>query len=460
MTNPISQAQRDAIEQKMLALNALTRSISTMFPGYFGGDTKHPNLYADYGYPLSLTFENYHQAWERNGLAKAGIERPIETCWQEFPRLVEFEGTHDKTPLEKEIAKAFENLQFWSNLSEADKYSRVGEYSGVIFRFRDNKKFDEPVDTVGGGLEGIAEIIPAWQGQLTADEFFQDVNQENYGQVSMYTFNESAVKTSNGKTQVRQMRVHPDRVHIWSRNSTIWGVPALKAGWNDLLTCQKLIGAGGEGFWKNAKAAPVIEVEKDANLNQLATMLGSTIANLPDKLDEIIADYQKGFDKMLMLQGMKASPQSITMPDPKEFMNNALMSYAASLSIPLKILVGSQTGERASTEDAKEWNKTCNSRRTNFIRPNIMRIVERLIKYKILPEKDWFLLWGDLTEATTAEKVGIAKSMADIQKVYEGSGQQVFTPDEVREVAGWTEPIAEPELPARATESTTSNTTD
>jgi hypothetical protein len=458
MTNPISQAQRDAIEQKMLALNALTRSLSTMFPGYFGGDTKHPNFYADYGYPLSLTFENYHQAWERNGLAKAGIERPIETCWQEFPRLVEFEDTHDKTTLEKEIAKAFEKLQFWSNLSEADKYSRVGEYSGVIFRFRDNKKFDEPVDTVGGGLEGIAEIIPAWQGQLTADEFFQDPNQENYGQVSMYTFNESAVKTSNGKTQVRNMRVHPDRVHIWSRNSTIWGVPALKAGWNDLLTCQKLIGAGGEGFWKNAKAAPVLEVEKDANLNQLATMLGSTLANLPDKLDEIIADYQKGFDKMLMLQGMKASPQSITMPDPKEFMNNALMSYAASLSIPLKILVGSQTGERASTEDAKEWNKTCNSRRTNFIRPNIMRIIERLVKYKILPEKDWFLLWGDLTEATTAEKVGIAKSMADIQKVYEGSGQQVFTPDEVREVAGWTQPIAEPTIPARA--QTASNSSD
>jgi uncharacterized protein len=458
MTEAISQAQRNAIEQKMMALNALTRSISTMFPGYFGGDTKHPNFYADYGYPTALSFDNYHQAWERNGLAKAGIERPIETCWQEFPRLVELEDTHDKTPLEIEIAKAFEGLQFWSNLSEADKYSRVGEYSGVIFRFRDGKSFDQPVETVSGGIEGLAEIIPAWQGQLTADAFYQDQSKENYGQVSMYTFNESAVKTANGKTQVRQMQVHPDRVHIWSRNSTIWGVPALKGGWNDLLTCQKIIGAGGEGFWKIAKAAPMLEIEKEANLNQLATMLGTTLANLPDKLDEIIGDYQKGFDKMLMLQGMKASQQTITMPDPKEFMNNALMSYAASLSIPLKILVGSQTGERASTEDAKEWNKTCNSRRTNYIRPNIMRIVARLVKYKILPEKDWYLLWGDLTESTTAEKIGLAKTMADIQKVYEGSGQQVFTPDEVRETAGWAQAIAEPIIPKRVTQ--TSNSSD
>lgn len=146
------------------------------------------------------------------------------------------------------------------------------------------------------------------------------------------------------------------------------------------------------------------------------------------------------------------------MPDPKEFMNNALMSYAASLSIPLKILVGSQTGERASTEDAKEWNKTCNSRRTNYIRPNIMRIVARLVKYKILPEKDWYLLWGDLTESTTAEKIGLAKTMADIQKVYEGSGQQVFTPDEVRETAGWAQAIAEPIIPKRVTQ--TSNSSD
>lgn len=431
-----------------------------MYPGYFGGDTKHPNFYRDYGYPESLVFANYHQAWERNGLAKAGIERPIETCWQEFPKLVEYEDTHDKTPLEKEIAKAFEKLQFWSNISEADKYSRVGEYSGVIFRFRDNQAFDQPVTTVVGNLDGLAEIIPAWQGQLTADEFYQDDTQENYGQVKMYTFNESAVKTANGQTQVRNMRVHPDRVHIWSRNSTIWGTPALKGGWNDLLTCQKIIGAGGEGFWKNAKAAPVLEVEKDANLNQLAQMLSTTLQGLPDKLDEIISDYQKGFDKMFMIQGMKANAQSITMPDPKEFFNNALMSYAASLSIPLKILVGSQSGERASTEDAKEWNKTCNSRRTNFIRPNIMRIIERLVKYKILPEKDWYLLWGDLTEATTAEKIDQAKKMADIQKVYEGSGQQVFTPDEVRETAGWTEPIDEPALPKRAKESKTSNITD
>jgi hypothetical protein len=48
--------------------------------------------------------------------------------------------------------------------------------------------------------------------------------------------------------------------------------------------------------------------------------------------------------------------------------------------------------------------------------------------------------------------------MADIQKVYEGSGQQVFTPDEVREVAGWTQPIAEPTIPARA--QTASNSSD
>ena len=35
-----------------------------------------------------------------------------------------------------------------------------------------------PLILLAAAFEGIAEIIPAWQGQLTADEFFQDVNQK------------------------------------------------------------------------------------------------------------------------------------------------------------------------------------------------------------------------------------------------------------------------------------------
>lgn len=436
---------------RAIAINALTRTMTPEFMAYLGGDTKHNTLYRDFGYPESLAFANYYQMYERNGLAKAGVIRPIETCWQEFPALLEKEDTHDQTATERQIAEAFERLSFWSHLSEADKYSRIGEYAGVIFRYRDNLQMNEPVSRVGGGLDGIAEIIPALQGQLTPAEFYSDTTQENYGQVKMWQYNENGVQSNSENAKIRNFMVHPDRVHVWSKTGGIYDETVLKAGFNDLLTMQKIIGAGGEGFWKNAKAAPVLSIEKDANLRQLATMLGTDEAGLPDKLDEVVGDWQKGYDQMLALQGMTAETINVTLPDPEQFFLVAAQSYASSLSIPMKILVGSQSGERASTEDAKEWNKTCNSRRTNYVKPNVMRMIrEKFVRPGILPSRDWYLLWGDLTESTTLEKTDIATKMAEINKQHEASGDGViFTPDEIREVMGW-DPRVIQVIPKRA----------
>lgn len=423
---------------KQYLVNAVSRSIQTMFPGYaIGGDTKHTNFYRDYGYPDTIDFRQLHQMWRRNGIAKAGVTRPVETCWQELPFLQEKEDTHDRTPLELVIDAEFDRLNFWTNLAKADEYSRVGSYAGVIFRFRDGLKFDQPVSRIQNGLAGVAEIIPAWQGQLTPAEYYTDELDERYGHVKMYQFTESAIDLSTSVSHQRQMLVHPDRVHIWSRDSAIYGESVLEAGFNDLITMQKIIGAGGEGFWKNAKSAPILNVDPLQNISMLSKMLGTTEEGLGDKIDEIVGDYQTGLDKSLLLQGMKIETLQVNLPDPEKFFLVALQSFAASLSIPLKILVGSQSGERASTEDAKEWNKTCMSRRLTYVKPNVMAIIQRFIQYGILPAREWYLLWADLTESSTAEKCDIGNKMADINKKMEIHGEQVFTGQEIRETLGW-----------------------
>ncbi len=419
-----------------LIVNALTRSIEFMSSIAYG-DTKHLNFYNDYGYPENITFDMYYRMWKRNGYATAGVNHAIETCWQDFPYLVEQEKTHDKTAFELALIEGFNRLQFWSQLSEADKYSRVGEYSGVIFRFRDGKRFNEPVDMVAGGIDGIAEIIPAWQGQLKPVEYNDDETSENYGAVTMYQFNEAAVQSSTGETKRRQMMVHPDRVHIWSRNGSVHGTPVLEAGFNDLITIQKIIGAGGEGFWKNSKSAPILNVDKETKIANLAQMLNVPVDGIADKVDEIVGDFQTGLDKSMMFQGIDVKTLAVTLPIPDKFVLVAAQSFAASVNEPLKLLVGNQNGERASTEDNKQWNKTCNSRRSNYIKPNIMRIVERLVKFGILPDKPWYLLWSDLTESTTLEKMDVAGKMADMNQKLAGTGERAFEIDEIRETAGW-----------------------
>ncbi len=430
-----------------LLVNA-ARRIEALFPGYFP-EAKHDH-YRDFGYPLSLTFLQFHQMYARNGLARAGIEKTVGKTWQDSPFLLEkerdgSEGTKTKeTPLEKEIRRRFDDLRLWQHLAEGDRRSLVGNYAGVILRLADSKRFQEPVDTVPGGLAGLVELIPAWEGQLTVSSWDTDEESPNYGQPTQFQFNEAQVgDTAGGATanKTRSFNIHPDRVLVWSKDGTVHGSSLLEPGYNDLLTLEKISGAGGEGFWKNAKSAPVLEVDKEMNVSEMAKAMGIAPEAIADKMSEQVDDWNKGFDKMLMVQGMQAKTLGITLPSPEHFFNIALQAFAASVGIPLKILVGSQTGERASTEDAREWAQTIMSRRTSQTIPNIMALVRRLERFNILPPgKDWFVDWTDLTEASMAEKIDRSVKMADVNSKT-GTAEWVFTPEEIRMAADY-EPLS------------------
>lgn len=417
-----------------MLINA-ARRLDAMFPGFYQTTTKR-NHYIDYGYPENISFEQFWQMYRRNGFGQGAIEKTILKTWQTNPAIQEGEEAEEKTQQEKDIADRFTALRFWQKLAEADRRSLVGKYAGVIFRFADSKTMKEPVDTVPGGLEGLVEIIPAWEGQLIVSTWDTDEASENYGQPTMFQFNEAAV--GDDQTKTRSFEVHPDRVFIWSKDEMVHGESYLSAGYNDLITVEKVIGAGGEGFWKNAKSAPVLEVDKDANANDMAKQMGVEPDELADKMNEQVEDYQKGFDALLMLQGIEAKTLNVTLPLPSEFAMSALQSFAASITMPIKILVGMQTGERASTEDQKEWSQTCMARRENIVIPNIMAIIGRLVSVKTLPEKAWSLDWADLTESSMSEKIERADKMASINEKQSRAGglDPVFSSEEMRETVG------------------------
>lgn len=409
-------------------INAMTRRLDVMFPGYFA-EAKH-NHYRDFGYPDTLSFIQLYGMYRRNGLANAAVEKTILKTWQEYPFLSETDDDSEETKVEADIRQRFSDLRIWQHLSEADRRSMVGNYSGVILRLADDKLFDEPVDTVRGGLMGLAEIIPAWEGQLSVSQWDTDQKSETYGQPKMFQFNESAI--GNERQQPRAFIVHPDRVIIWSKDGTVHGRSALEPGYNDLIDLEKIKGAGGEGFWKNAKSAPVFEVDKEAKIAEMAKAMGVTVDGLADAMNEQVEDWQKGFDQLLMLQGMQAKTLGITLPSPEHFWAAPLQSFAASMNIPLKVLVGNQTGERASSEDAEDWAQTNMSRRTEHVVPNIMTLVNRLERFGIIPEKDWALDWNDLTEASMSEKIDRADKMAGVNQKMKDGGEIVFTGEEIR----------------------------
>ena len=429
----------------VLLANSAVRSLAAMFPGFYGGQ-KH-NYEVDFGFPDQVDFKTAYAAYTRIGLANAGVEKTVEKTWQDNPFLQEFQrdgtkgGDQGETPLEADIRQRFADLRIWQHMAEADRRGMVGAYSGLILRLADSQPFDGPVTRVPGGLKGLVEVVPAWEGQLTVSEWETDQANENYGHPKMFAFAESAVGNA---TQPRQFNIHPDRVIIWSRDGTLHGRSALEPGYNDLQTISKIVGAGGEGFYKNAKSGLSIEIDKDAKLNDMAAAMGIAASDVVDKIDEQVESFNRGFDKSLMTQGMKVTPIQVNLPSPEHFFGVAVQSFAATMKMPMKILVGSQSGERASTEDASEWSRTCMSRRTNQVIPSIMAFVQRLERFGILAAKDWHLAWTDLTESTMGEKIDRADKMADVNQKMKDTGEFIFLPEEIREVVGL-EPLSDAE---------------
>ena len=419
-----------------MIVNALVRRLENMWPGYFP-EAKHKH-YQDFGYPVSVTFGMLHDMYRRNGLAKAAVNKLAGKTWQSNPLLLEEEGGDRDAPLVQDVKTRFKKLRLWQLCTEADRRSIVGRYAGLILRLADDKDFDQPVDTVPGGLEGLVELIPAWEGQLGVAEWNTDPQSEHYGRPSMFEFNEAAVTPADGDNVARTLArsIHPDRVLLFSEDGTVHGASSLEAGYNDLIDIEKIKGAGGEGFWRNAKQAPVLSMDKDADLRRMALSMGVPEEDLVDTLNDHVEGWQKGFDKMLLLQGITPDSMSIQLADPKEFFSNSLQSFAASVDIPLKILVGMQTGERASSEDIREFNSTCMARREARIVPLLYALVDRLERFGILPERDWFLSWEDLREVGMEEKIARAEKMASVNQKMEKTGEIIFLSEEIREAVG------------------------
>lgn len=407
--------------------------LQRMFPWAYGLNTKH-DYAKDYGWPEHLGFNQFYRMYSRSGIAAAAVDKTIGKTWQTMPALWESEKPAE-SKAEEAIRKHFAKRNIWRALMDADRRSMVGCYAGAIILLRDNKELDQPVDSVAKGIENVVGIIPAWEGQLTVAEWDTVQTSETYGEPLYFQFNEQAVGDPQNAKNV-QVRIHRDRMLIWSEDGTLNCRSTLEAGYNDVADAEKIKGAGGEGFWKSSRGAPIIEAPQGVTAEDMRRGMGAaSVEDVKDKLNEKVDDFQSGFDKALMVGGFSAKPMTITLPQPKEFWEPCVQSFAASMQIPFKVLIGNVTGERASTEDADEWAQTNMSRRENRVLPILNDFIDRLVRWGVLDAKDWTIGWNDLTESSPSEKMGLAKEMAGINQTL--GAEPAFLPDEIREAAGY-----------------------
>lgn len=401
------------------------RAASAISGGYDFSDTLH-NVFLDFGYPLTISFSQFWNMYRRFGIAKNVADLPVDTGWI-TPPIVEGTSQFDND-LQKLIKQGL-----WKRIKGLDNRQRVGRYAGMFMRVRDDKKPEEPIDSKLNGLGSLVQMIPLYEGQLTIVNTENNPTEDNYGQPKMYQFDGGSAGNRNEKIR-DSFNIHPSRIIIAaeeSDNGSIQGVSSLEAPFNSLMDLRKIIGGGGEGFYKNAAQNIIFDLKDGASAVSYKEKL--------DKFSEQYDDFSKDrFRRALWTPGMEAKTLDSNLINPKEFFNTALNDVAAASKIPATILIGQQTGRLASGEDSKHFLSTINSRRENFMTEMVTSVIDWMIKFGILPASKFTIEWDDLLATSDEDKLTSADSMASInEKQYKSGGEIPFTGNEIREAAGF-----------------------
>jgi len=163
-----------------------------------------------------------------------------------------------------------------------------------------------------------------------------------------------------------------------------------------------------------------------------------------------VEKYMNGLQRYIATTGMKVDSLAPQVVDPSNHCLNLLQQIAATIGVPLRILLGSEAGHLASTQDRTTWNSRLSKRQNTYVTPKIIiPFINKLIEFGILPVADRIIVaWKDLNAQTDQEKADVAMllTQALLQYVSSGAGTLIsfedylivcwsMTPELARELA-------------------------
>lgn len=408
----------------------LARARMAAFNPGMGLDAKRSTAWCEYGFKEELTFDDLYKLYRRGGIAFGAVNKITSHCWKTYPEIIQgdkYDKSKPQTAWERSM-KATLNSRLWKIFAEADRRRLVGRWSGILLHLRDDKAWNLPV-TKGRGL---AKVTPVWAGALKPYSLDTNISSVTYGEPTMWEYTE---ELPNGAS--RRVQIHPDRVFILGDFSED-AIGFLEPSYNAFVSLEKVEGGSGESFLKNAARQLNVNFEKEIDFNNLASMYGVKVDELQDKFNEAALEVNRGNDVLLTTQGATVTPLVTAVADPEPTYSVNLQTAAAGVDIPAKVLVGMQTGERASSEDQKYMNARCQSRRAGELSYDIEDFANKLIELKVIdgtPEMS--VTWDDLNAQTAIEKLDSALKMSQINTASLATGAQVFAVNEIREAAGY-----------------------
>lgn len=400
------------------------------------------DLYETLGYKDRILFEDHWGLYRRQDIAKRIVNAPVDACWRIPPTVTDMIEERPEEDYQSEFEKAWEalvkRLRINQYLARADKLARAGHYSVLLLGVNDGKDPAEPLERLPEGTRQLMYLAPFRESNATISSWIADPKSPKFGFPEAYwlkyTDDESLRVRDPGKAHhTRVLHIAEDLVE-----DDVYGIPVLDAVFNRLQDLEKVVGGAAEMFWRGARKEYVFSEREGSDYD---TSIQSD-NDLTDEIDKFVHDMQN----YMRLSGVDVKSINPAVSNPRSHVDVIVDLIAGATGIPKRILLGSERGELASSQDETNWNERIAERREQHVVPNILRpFIDYMIELGVLPEPEsgeYDVDFASKSGISAIDASTVAKNQTDALARYADSlgASEVVPPDfYLREILGLTQ---------------------
>jgi hypothetical protein len=393
-----------------------------------------------FGWDPILSPEGMLYMYNRGGIAKRVVDAYPNAVWSR-PPVLWAEGDDEWTA---EWLKLTMDQGLWQVFHRLDKLAALGHY-GVLLMGTDRPNLETSLSRAGR----ITYLQPFGETSVKIAEWDRDQTSPNFGRPIMYRiYPEGAGLTGQNTTGTVQVgptrssfRVHASRViHVAldPLEDEIFGQPAMAPVWDYLTDLRKVVGSSAESYWIAANRGLQADVDKEMSLT----------AEDQAALEAEVEEFYDGFRRFIRTKGVTMNALTNDVANPMDAFNVLVTLISGTRGIPKRILLGSEAGQLASSEDKGNWAERVEENRALHIEPRILKpFVTWTMKNGIIrPPKEGSklqTLWPDAYRMSPLERgqtsAQTARTIANIVKLLESEAEgarTLMTREELRALLG------------------------
>jgi len=365
----------------------------------FGGDR---DMYQILGWKKRLEFQDYLDLYDRNGMAARVVDALADESWRLAPEMTDGDiqsGDEDEDKLTEFLTswnEMAERLDLWSIFNDLDTALGISRYAVILLGAPG--KLDSPL--ARAVTINYLQVYDEGQAKISTTD--RDINSRRYGMPTMYniTFEDGGQSRPVHFTRVIHCKEGRGR-------SRVYGIPRLKKSYNYLSDLEKVVGSSSEAFWLLIRKGLIISAKEGM---QLPTK-GS-----PDYEDmqAEISEWEHQLRRVMRVKGMDVTDLGAQVVDGKAQHDLLITDIAGTNGMPQRVLVGSERGELASTQDDSNWAGVVAARQHQECEKWVKDYARTLIALGTLPKPNGKMgvKWQELFKLTAMDRAIIADKVA------------------------------------------------